>query len=213
MLAGPGEIVEVGDLAVGLFAGDHHDSSAAVLDERSVVGRLSAAGVSGAQDRRPKGLWGLYGNQRRPRWCVNDDLVVIHPLDRVGYRDSRNGRVRTLGDGLDHRCEQLRRSEGADGIMHADDRRVSWNRGKTGAHRLTACRPTGHATLGSHVGRRDDDYYAIADRPGHLGSMVDDAPRADLLVLLGPAEARPGAPSDHDGPDILCCVERHDRRG
>jgi hypothetical protein len=31
--------------------------------------------------------------------------------------------------------------------------------------------------------------------------------------LLGAPEPRPGTTGDHDGPDILSCVERHDRRG
>jgi hypothetical protein len=31
--------------------------------------------------------------------------------------------------------------------------------------------------------------------------------------LLGASETRSAATGDHDGPDNLCCVERHDRRG
>ncbi len=98
----------MGDLAIGLLTGDHDDSPSEGLDEAGVVGGLVATGVRGAQDRRPKRLWCLHGYQRGTRRRVDDDVLGIDTLDRVGHRDSRHSGIGTFADGADDRREQLR---------------------------------------------------------------------------------------------------------
>ncbi len=203
----------MGDLAVGLLTGDHDDSPSEGLDESGVVGGLVATRVRGAQYRCPKCLWRLHGYQRRTRRRVDDDVVGIDPLDGVGHRDSGHGGIGTFADGANDRREQLRRCEWARGIVHAHDCRAEWHSREAGAYRLAACRPTGNAALRVYVGRRNDHDHAITGVASGADSMIDDPARADMFVLFGTTETRPRASGDHDGPDILSCGERHDRRG
>ncbi len=177
------------DLAVGELTVDHDDPAAADLDECSVVGCLLAAGVRGAQDRRPKGLRGLDRDQCRPTRRLDDDVVGIDPLDRVRHGNAWNGCVGALGDGIDHRREQSSRGEWTGGIVNADDRCIGCDRRKAGTHRLASRCPARHSALGVHVARRHDDDDTVADGSSDLGSMIDDPPRAYQLVLLGATEA------------------------
>lgn len=203
----------MGDLAVGLLAGDHDDPPAADLDQSGVVGGISTTGVCGAQNRRPKGLRCLHGHHRSPRRSFDDDVVGIDPLDRVGHSNARHSSVGAISDRLDDCREEVRGSERARCIVHAHDRRIGWDGCQTGANRIAASRAAGDATFGGNVVWRNHHDHAVAGCPRRVGGAIDDASRADQFVLLGETSPRPGAGSDHDGPDILCCGERHDRRG
>ncbi len=213
LIAGPGEIVEMGDLAVGQLALDDHNSPTGRLDECGVVGGFSAAGVGGPQHRGPKGLRRLDGNKGLPRRGIDDHPLAVDPLDRVGDRDTRHGTIRTLGHGTDHRGEELGRGEWTGRVVHADDRCLQRYRGEPGTHGFAACGAAGHSFLGSDIARRHDHDHSSTGRAGNFCRMIDDATSANQLELLRAAESRAGATGDHDGPDNLSCVERHDRRG
>ncbi len=179
----------MGDLAIGLFTGDDDDSPSALLDEAGVVGGFRATDVRGAQDRRPKRLWCLHSYQRGTRRRVDNDVVGIDPLDRVGDRNSRHGGISPFADGADDCCEQLRRCEWSSRIVNADDRRTGWDRGEAGSYRLAARRPTGNASLGRYVSCRNHHDDAITCGTSGVDRMIDDPPRADVLVLFGTTEA------------------------
>lgn len=169
----------MGDLAVGLLAGDHDDPPAADLDQSGVVGGIATTGVCGAQHRRPKGLRCLHGHQSSPRWSLDDDVAGIDPLDRVGHSKARHSRVGAISDCLDDRCEEVSGSERARRIVHAHDRRIGWDGCQTGADRIAASRPAGHATFGGNVVWRNHYDHAVAGCPRRVGGVIDDASRPD----------------------------------
>ena len=152
----------------------------------SVASRSPACAAR--KHRRPERLRGLHGDERGPRRRLDDHVVGVDPLDRVGHRHAWDRPVGAVGDGRDHGREQSRRRERTGGVVHADDGRVERHCRQTGTHRLAPCRPAGHATLGFDIARRHHQDDAVADGSGGLDGMVDDPPRADLLVLLGAAE-------------------------
>lgn len=201
------------DLAVRLLTVDHHDSAAAQLDKRSVIGGIAPACMRRTKHRGAKRLRGLHRNQGGPRGRVDDNVVGIDSLDRVGHRYTRHCCIGAFGHRCDNCREELRRGERASRIVDADDGGRCWNLDKTGADRLAARRPTGDATFRRRIGWRDHENDTIADRSSDIESVINDALRAKLFVLLGTTDPRPGAPGDHDGPHILSCGERHDRRG
>mgnify|MGYP000069555930 CR=1 FL=1 len=63
----------------------------------------------------------------------------------------------------------------------------------------------GHLDTAFAVGvvRRDHDHDSLRRRLGRRPGVIDDAPSAEVLVLLECAEALTGASPDHDGPDVL----------
>lgn len=213
LIASPGKIVEMGDLAVGELTLDDHHSSARRLDESGVVGSFSATGVGSSQHRGPKGLRCLDGDERLARWGVDDHPVAVDPLDRVGDRHPRHGTIGTLGHGTDHRGKELGRCERTGRVVHADDRCLWRYCGKPCAHGLAACGAAGHSSFGGDVARWYDHDDSGTGRAGYFGRMIDDSTSSNQLELLGATESRAGATGDHNGPDNLSCVERHDRRG
>ena len=201
------------DLSIRLLAGDDDDSPTAQLDECGIVGRVATTGVCGTEHCGTKRLRGLHRHQCRARRSVDHDVVGVDQLDRVGHRDAGDGRVGAVAHRLDDSREQLQGRKRTGCVVHADDGCRVRDFDETGSNGFAARGTSGDATLDGRVGRWYDENDAIACRPSGVCGVIDDASRADLLVLLGATDPRTRPAGDHDGPDNLSCGERHDRRG